>query len=80
VALAGDAGNWLPGSIDLYVVTPIEESRQIRIDQVRELVEQLSLTSHAGGATVAILNPAEVMNASAVCAVEDAGGTAAWLL
>jgi len=54
---------------DLYVVTPIEESRQIRVEQVRELVERLSLTSHAGGAAVAILNPAEVMNASAANAL-----------
>jgi DNA polymerase III subunit delta' len=46
---------------DFYEVGPIEDSKYIRIEQVRELVEQLTLTAHAGGATVALLNPADVL-------------------
>jgi DNA polymerase-3 subunit delta' len=46
---------------DFFEVGPIEESKYIRIEQVRELVEQLTLTAHAAGATVALLNPADVM-------------------
>ncbi|MDB6047195.1 MAG: hypothetical protein JWM63_5746 [Gammaproteobacteria bacterium] len=47
---------------DLIVLQPIEESRQIRIEQVRELSEELSLTSHQGGYKVAILTPADALN------------------
>ncbi|HJS92370.1 MAG TPA: DNA polymerase III subunit delta' [Steroidobacteraceae bacterium] len=47
---------------DLTVVRPLESSTQIRIEQVRELGEELSLTSHQGGYKVAILSPADTMN------------------
>ncbi|MDB6088707.1 MAG: hypothetical protein JWN85_1491 [Gammaproteobacteria bacterium] len=47
---------------DLVVLQPIEESRQIRIEQVRELSEELALTSHQGGYKVAILTPADALN------------------
>ena len=47
---------------DLTVVRPLESSTQIRIEQVRELSEELSLTSHQGGYKVAILSPADTMN------------------
>jgi DNA polymerase III subunit delta' len=47
---------------DVASVRPIDESRQIRIEQVRELAEGLSLTSHQGGFKVGILSPADVLN------------------
>jgi DNA polymerase-3 subunit delta' len=47
---------------DLLLLHPIEDSRQIRIEQVRELSEELSLTSHQGGYKVAIITPADALN------------------
>ena len=47
---------------DLIRVHPIEESKQLRIEQVRELAQELSLTSHQGGYKVGILSPADSMN------------------
>jgi DNA polymerase-3 subunit delta' len=41
---------------------PQEDSRQIRIEQVRELSAELALTSHAGGYKVGILTPADALN------------------
>ncbi len=47
---------------DLTFVRPLESSAQIRIEQVRELAEELSLTAHQGGYKVGILSPADAMN------------------
>jgi DNA polymerase III subunit delta' len=47
---------------DLLSIRPIDESRQIRIEQVRELAQELALTSHQGGYKVRILSPADVLN------------------
>ncbi|MEJ1960863.1 MAG: DNA polymerase III subunit delta' [Gammaproteobacteria bacterium] len=47
---------------DLIRVHPTEDSRQLRIEQIRELSQELSLTSHQGGYKVAILSPADSMN------------------
>jgi DNA polymerase III subunit delta' len=47
---------------DLFVVAPEESGRQIRIDEVRALGAELSLTSHAGGYKVGILTPADALN------------------
>jgi DNA polymerase III subunit delta' len=47
---------------DLTIVRPLESSTQIRIEQVRELSEELCLTAHQGGYKVAILSPADTMN------------------
>ncbi len=54
---------------DLLRVGPMEESKQIRVEQVRELCAELALTSHGAGATVAIIAPAEAMNANAANAL-----------
>ncbi len=54
---------------DYYALTPLEDSKLIRVDQVRELSEQLALTAHAGGATVATIVPADAMNANAANAL-----------
>lgn len=55
-----------PDFIELH---PIEDSKLIRVEQVRELSEQLVLTSHGGGATVALISPADSMNANAANAL-----------
>jgi len=47
---------------DVIRVVPTEESKQLRIEQVRELAQELSLTSHQGGYKVGILSPADSMN------------------
>jgi DNA polymerase-3 subunit delta' len=47
---------------DLTRVSPLEDSRQIRIEQVRDLAADLALTSHAGGYKVGVLDPADSMN------------------
>jgi len=47
---------------DLTLVKPLEESRQIRIEQVRELGAELALTSHAGGYKVGVISPADALN------------------
>jgi DNA polymerase III subunit delta' len=47
---------------DLAIVAPEEDSQQIRIEQVRELAQELALTSHSGRAKVAIVSPADAMN------------------
>jgi DNA polymerase-3 subunit delta' len=47
---------------DWISVRPIDDSRQIRIEQVRELAQDLALTSHQGGYKVGVLSPADVLN------------------
>ncbi|MGB6485421.1 MAG: DNA polymerase III subunit delta' [Steroidobacteraceae bacterium] len=47
---------------DLLMIRPLEESTQIRIEQVRELASELTLTAHQGGYKVGILSPADSMN------------------
>src|SRR5690349_1324041 len=41
---------------DLTRVVPIEESKQLRIEQVRDLAAELALTSHQGGYKVGLLS------------------------
>jgi DNA polymerase III subunit delta' len=47
---------------DLASVRPLEDSQQIRIEQIRELGAELALTSHYGGYKVAIIDPADSLN------------------
>jgi DNA polymerase-3 subunit delta' len=54
---------------DLITLKPIEDSRQIRIEQVRELCAELTLTSHQGGYKVAIVSPADALNRAAANAL-----------
>jgi DNA polymerase-3 subunit delta' len=71
----GAGGDWLASWIaqlvlrtdrsahpDWINVRPVDDSRQIRIEQVRELAQELSLTSHQGGYKVGVLSPADVLN------------------
>jgi DNA polymerase III subunit delta' len=47
---------------DLMILRPLEPSTQIRIEQIRELGQELSLTAHQGGYKVGIVSPADTMN------------------
>ena len=47
---------------DLLLLQPIEDSRQIRIEQVRELSQELALTAHQGAYKVAVITPADTLN------------------
>ena len=46
-------------------LTPLEESKEIRIDQVRALLEQLAMTGHQGRHRTALIAPAERLNRNA---------------
>ncbi|MDX1434637.1 MAG: DNA polymerase III subunit delta', partial [Gammaproteobacteria bacterium] len=50
---------------DLHAVSPEEDRRQIGIEQIRALIEQVGLTAHFGGAKVVVLHPAEMMTRAA---------------
>jgi len=54
---------------DLRWVTRTENSKLIRVEQIRELCDELTLTAYAGGASVAIISPADAMNANAANAL-----------
>jgi DNA polymerase-3 subunit delta' len=47
---------------DLNWISLEDESREIRIDQVRDLSADLALKSHGGGYKVAIITPADALN------------------
>ncbi len=55
----------VPEHADLRWLTPPEDKNTIGIEQIRELVASLSLTSYAGGGKVAIIDPANAMTANA---------------
>ncbi|MEX2494945.1 MAG: hypothetical protein WD448_02595 [Woeseia sp.] len=55
----------LPQHPDLYRVGPPEGKKAILIDQIRELVAELSLTSYEGAAKVALIDPANAMTGAA---------------
>ena len=50
---------------DLRWIRPLDGKQTIHIDQIRELVDDLSLTSYEGGAKLAIIEPANAMTANA---------------
>ena len=47
---------------DVTTLRLIEDSQQIRIEQVRELSEELCLTSHQGSYKVGLVSPADALN------------------
>jgi len=55
----------IPEHPDLRWVSPPEDKHAIGIDQIRGLVTDLALTSHAGAGKVAIVDPANAMTDSA---------------
>jgi DNA polymerase-3 subunit delta' len=54
-----------PEHADLRWLAPAEDKHTIGIDQVRELVRELQLTSYEGGGKVAVIEPADAMTPSA---------------
>lgn len=50
---------------DLLRVAPEEDSRQIKVDQIRELIEFAALSRHYDGHKVILIHPAEAMNPNA---------------
>jgi DNA polymerase-3 subunit delta' len=54
---------------NLMRVAPAEDKRDIAIDDVRALIDRLHLSSHYGQAKVAIVAPADALNASGVNAL-----------
>jgi DNA polymerase-3 subunit delta' len=50
---------------DAYVVRLEEDAQQIKVDQIRALIESLSLSSLRGGYKVAVIEGAESLNANA---------------
>jgi DNA polymerase-3 subunit delta' len=55
----------IPEHADLRWLSPPEDKATIGIEQIRELVGELSLTSYAGGGKVAIIEPANAMTINA---------------
>jgi DNA polymerase-3 subunit delta' len=49
---------------DSHVVRLIDDAQQIKIDQIRSLIEALSLSSYRGGYKVAVVENAEALNAN----------------
>lgn len=54
---------------DLHILEPADDSRVIKVDQVRALIEALGLRSHYGRAKVVIVSPADSMNVAAANAL-----------
>jgi DNA polymerase III subunit delta' len=54
---------------NLMRLAPAEDKRDIAIDDVRDLLDRLHLSSHYGQAKVAIVAPADALNASGVNAL-----------
>jgi len=55
----------IPEHPDLRWLAPAEDKEAIGIEQIRELVQDLSLTSYAGGGKVAVIEPANAMTVNA---------------
>jgi DNA polymerase-3 subunit delta' len=55
----------IPEHADLRWLRPPEDKHTVGIEQIRELVASLSLTSYAGGGKVAVIDPANAMTANA---------------
>src|SRR2546427_201268 len=53
---------WALQRPDVTWLRATEESRQIRIEQVRDLAAELALTAHGGGYKVGIVSPADALN------------------
>jgi DNA polymerase-3 subunit delta' len=55
----------IPEHADLRWISPAEDKQAIGIEQIRELVSELSLTSYSGAGKVAIIEPANTMTVNA---------------
>ncbi len=58
------SNRWLANGAhpDHFPLAPEEDSRYIRIHQIRQLAEQLQLTAQTGPRRVAVIDPAQAMN------------------
>ena len=70
---------------NFFWLRPEEDKRDISVDAVRELSERLALTSHYGGAKVALIEPADALNQNGINALlktieEPAAGSYLMLL
>ena len=54
---------------DLWWVTLEEDASQIKVEQIRALNEILALTAHGSSASVAIIHPADLLNANSANAL-----------
>ena len=54
---------------DFVRIGLLEDAKRIGVEQIRELSERLTLTSHGQGASVALIEPAEAMNANSANAL-----------
>jgi DNA polymerase III subunit delta' len=54
---------------DLHWLYPLEDKKTIGIDQVRDLIDQLTLTAQRGAAKVALIEPAEALTRDAANAL-----------
>ena len=50
---------------DLLLLSPEEEGKAIKVDQIRALIEKITLTSHGQSKRVIIISPADALNANA---------------
>jgi DNA polymerase-3 subunit delta' len=55
----------MPEHADLRWISPPEDKQSIGIEQIRELVSNLGLTSYEGGCKVAVIEPANAMTVNA---------------
>ncbi len=62
--LNDDAGD-IEKNIDLMIVRPVEDKKEITIDQIRELQKKLSLSPHSSDYKVAIIEQADRMTEQA---------------
>ncbi len=58
-------GDDMPEHADLRWIQPPEDKQSIGIEQIRDLVGELGLTSYEGGGKVAVIEPANVMTVNA---------------
>ena len=59
----------IPEHADLRWLTPPADKHTVGIEQIRELVASLGLTSYAGGGKVAVIDPANAMTANATASL-----------
>ena len=50
---------------DFLQISPEEAGKAIKVDQIRQMVSALAMTSHAGGYKVVVISPADNMNINA---------------
>lgn len=69
---------------DLNETLPTGKANIIKVDQIRELCQQLALTSHSGGYQIALIYPAENMNLNAanslLKSLEEPNGNTLYIL